>query len=220
MTQLIIYPDANPETSTIDGVVLRNPPGADENLTTIRSAAGTAADDTATTIEVSIGTDVSAGNYASLTRSIMLFDTSSIPESAIITSAVLSLYGDVKTNGLGDPILHIVASSPASNTSLAASDFNISSWGSTSFGNIAYADFNISAYNDITLNDSGILSITKAGITKLGGRLFWDLNDSTSGLTWKIGDNAIIRWQSSENTNKPKLTIEYTLPGGSTAYFM
>jgi hypothetical protein len=210
MATLTVYPDANPETTTVDGYALRG--GVNETFTTIRGGAGTQAGDSDTSVIVPGLTATSTTNqYSTLRRAFILFDTSSLTSAAIISGAVLSVYGGgLKTTGLGTPDLHVGSSTPASNTALVSADY--SQRGTTSFGSISNASFSTSAYNDITLNASGIAAINKTGVSKFSLQLSWDINNSFTGSWASSAESEFSIVMSDTGSNKPKLVITYTLP--------
>jgi len=149
--------------------------------------------------------------FAQLFHSYLLFDTSSLGSSVVISSSVFSGYYIYKLNDLGSPDLHLAASNPASNTGLVVADFpNVSR---TSFGSITYANFTASQYNNITLNASGISNISKTGISKFSLQLSWDLNNSFGG-TWIASSWATMNINSAETagtSQDPKLVVTYTV---------
>ncbi|MDI6815280.1 MAG: hypothetical protein QMC90_04290, partial [Dehalococcoidales bacterium] len=86
------YPDADPETSSVDGVVAdtnNDLPWAD----LIAEPGSSAGPSTAGYVAFLIGSSSSANKWKNLYRTIFLFDTSSLPDNATITAATLSLYG-------------------------------------------------------------------------------------------------------------------------------
>lgn len=209
MATLTVYPDPDPETTTIDGDARRS--SVNETFSTIRGGAGTAMNDTAASHFVTLAATSTSNQYSELRRFIALFNTASLTASANISSAVLSLFGTGKTNGLGDPDLHIASSTPASNTTLATGDY--SNVGSTSFGNVTYAGFSTVAYNDITLDSNGIANISKTGVSKFSALLSWDINNSFTGA-WSSLAQSYLSFNSADQgatTNDPKLVVTYTL---------
>jgi hypothetical protein len=207
---LTAYPDANPETATVDGYAWRS--GVDETFATIVSAAGTQALDTDPDLYAVVWASTTTDQFKEIDRMIFLFDTSAIG-GGNISDAILSLWGLSKTGALGAPPLHACASSPAGNTSVGASDF--ATMGSTSFGNIAWASLvsTDTAYSDITINASGLAAINKTGVTKLGARIEWDINASFTG-TWGSTLANVLQVASAENASgtakAPKLTVTFT----------
>lgn len=203
-TELVVYPDAHPESTTVDGYARRV--GVDETFATIRAGSGNGNLDTGTnTYAAFLVATATANQYSQLLRGIFLFDTSSIPSGATIISATLSLYGTSKSNGLGSPALDVVSSNPASNT--ATANGNFTTLGTTVYGSVSYASYSTSGYNDISLD---VACITKAGITKLGTRLSWDTANSFGGSWSNSANTSFLCYFADNGSNKPKLTVVYT----------
>lgn len=151
-----------------------------------------------------------SGHY--LGRNMFLFDTSAISTDDTISSATLSLYGG--TFAYGNPsstTYEIIASSPASNTSVTTSDFGNYSF--TSFASKTFEGMSRSSYNDFTLDSNGVANVTKGGISKFGTCTGLDLNITTmtSGH-----DNIMAVYEASYTgtTRDPKLVVEHTGGGG------
>lgn len=172
------------------------------------SASGTATD---ALVGVRAGNNPSGSFYC--TRAFFPIDTSSIPDTATVTTAVLKLYRDdtiaAFANG-GTTTLHIVTQTQASNTALATSDFSAVSF--VSKGSLAMASTSNNTYNTITITDLSIISLT--GHTKLAVINSLDLNNSAPGANT---DN-LIYFQSRTGTNKPTLTVTYTT--GTASFLM
>lgn len=213
MASITFYP-------TVDRMVNR---GGIGNLTwaNIRDGAGNTlwADETDDYVWLYSGDN--AGQYVSLNRVIQIFDTSSIPDDAYISSAVLSLYGGTKANLIGTPALHVAGAVTASNTAIAASDYQ--NVGRTSYGSISYASYTASAYNAITLNASGIAAISKTGYTKLSLQLHWDLLNTTTGISHSALNSSGFPFKdtiTSGTSQDPKLVITYIIPSSVTTSTM
>ncbi len=203
------YPDADPETTSVDGVVERS--GVNETWAVIRVGAGTGADDVGTNgLVFYFYATTTTNQWQSLRRSIFLFDTSGLPDNAIISAATLSLYGYAKADYIpSTPSTNIYSSNPASNTALAGGDYN--SLGSTAFStDITYAGWSISAYNNFTLNSSGIAAISKVGVSKFGGRNS-QYDVAGSAPPWTSGGNSWVKCYFAEQGAgyQPKLVVTY-----------
>jgi hypothetical protein len=204
------YPDAHAETSSVDGWVRRYAPNS--TWSAIRDGSGEAADDSEAYLKLEIYAGTSSGYWSCLWRTAILFDTSSLPDGAVISAATLSVYGGIKNDAPGwAPTTNVYSSNPASNTQLAASDYN--TFGATAFCDsaIAYASFNTGGYNDFALNAAGITAISKTGVTKLGLR-FASYDVANAAPTWvNSGDSYVFPWSADKGTGyKPKLVVTYT----------
>lgn len=214
---LTVYPSAGTSGTTCDGTVTRIPPAV-EYLSEIRIGDGTSYD----TIHeygdivriVAAEFSVQTNKYQMLRRYIFTLDTSSLTAFAQISSAVFSIYGysGSTTNGLGSTSMDICSSTPNSNNNIQSSDF--SQFGVTSFGNIDYDSYSTSGYNNITLNSSGISNISKTGVSKFGAKLGWDINNSSSGLSWGASKETKFGGFFADylgTSQDPKLVVTYTL---------
>lgn len=220
MSETTFYPDAHPESTSVDGLIQRD--FVDESLATIRAGAGTSVFDALTAGSgVNIHASTTSNQYQVMARSIFLFDTSALPDGDDISGAVFSLTSIAKTDDLNggassNSVSVLVASTPASNTSLATSDY--SQLGSTDFGRSVILDNIVSdgsTYNDITINSTGRATISKTGITKFGLRFGWDFDNTTTGLTWSSGDRTRVGWYYADEagtSRDPKLVVTHAAP--------
>lgn len=210
---LTVYPDPNPETTSVDGVVRRQ--GVDESFASIRGGSGNSVDDTSAGLEfVRLACSATSNQFSALYRSILLFDTASLTAGAVISSAVLSLYGTFKNDPASwSPSIDIYSSAPASNTALANADYG--TLGTTSYTSapISYASW-ASSYNDFTLNATGIAAIAKTGVSKFGAReSTYDAGNTAP--TWSSGATMTMEGYFADQTgssNDPKLVVTYTVP--------
>jgi hypothetical protein len=148
-----------------------------------------------------------------LGRCYFLFDTSAIDSGDTISSATLSLYGNsFSYSNASTSTYHIVASSPASNNTLATTDFDNISF--TSFASIDYASMSQSSYNDFSLDSNGIANVTKAGISKFGSVNSLDLN-VTSMTSGHDNIMSVAEADASGTSTDPKLVVIHTA-GGAT----
>ncbi len=211
------YPDANPETSSVDGHAGRVV--TNEAWATLKAGAGTHSNDSGAYLYSNrIVTSSTTNEFSQAWRSIALFDTSGLPDSASITDAILSLYGEYKQDGLNcTPDINIYSSNPASNTAVAAADFT--SLGTTEFSTtINYADWNTAGYNDFALNASGIAAISKTGVSKFCARCAkYDVGALTPN--WVASQTSQTRACSAEQGAgyKPKLVVTYTTGEAKTS---
>ncbi len=186
--------------------------GVDQPFSTIRAGSGSLAGASTTFAEINLVASSTTNKFKALTRVIICFDTSSIPDAAVITSAVLSVQGVSKVNFLGSAVLHVAGATPNTTNNVIASDY--SQVQNTSFGNVSYSSFERSGNNPINLNSTGINNIDKSGVTKFSLRTSWDLNNSFTG-TWHAGDlTGFTIWMSDAgSSDSPSLFVEWVLYG-------
>jgi hypothetical protein len=200
MSQLICYPDAHPEGTTVDSHLTNDNADWATNRGAAASSYAPAPSNATIYIEAYTGYTIA--------RSILLFDTNTVPADATVDSATLELYKNATAVSNGDTsACCLVASTPASNTDIVAGDFD--QLGTTRLGtDVLYSAIGTGAYFTLNLNAAGLAAITKAGITKLGIRDKRDLDNSAP-----TGVNSIAM-DSADGTNKPRLTINYTPASG------
>lgn len=195
--------------SPADGFVAYYP--AQTSLSTIRNAAvGSDANVTNSTTSAYLRSGTTTNNFSELMRGVLSFNTSSIPDDAIITSAIFNFYVNLKFNALGNDNIHLSGVSPASSSGLVVADYG--AFSNTSFGSVAMSSLTQGSPGAISLNSSGLSAINLTGITSFGFRLGWDLNNSFTG-TWVSNDSTNISIDSSENATpalRPYLEVTYT----------
>lgn len=215
-TTTTVYPDADPETTTVDGFVGRS--GINETWGTIRAGAGVDANDTSadsvsmTYIEATTTTD----QFGNLRRGIILFDASAIADTDVISAATLSIMSGTtnKSDTFSTPAapdLNIYASTPNSNTSLVAGDYGQT--GTTAFATAkAYADWAAAgSYNDFALNAQGLAAVSKTGVSKFSAK---NANYDVANVapTWSSLGSASIRGKmadTADTTSDPKLVVTH-----------
>jgi hypothetical protein len=217
-TTSTFFPDADPESTSIDGMAYRIT--GSESWATIRAGAGTHTADTQTAEAPVFLEPASTGDsYTILRRGIFLFDTSSIPDTDTVTSATLSFASSGKNNNASfsstsslDP--HVVASTPASSNSIAASDYG--QIGATSFGSVTYDSIvtDSSTYNDISLDANGRAAVSTTGVTKYGVRAGADFSDTSPAHPgWVSSGNSRVNFVMADNTGTsadPKLVVVHS----------
>lgn len=212
MAILTVYPDPDPETTSVDGFAGRN--GVDETWATIIAGAGNNSDASgAAASVVNISASATANQWAANNRGILLFDTSALTAAANISAAVLSLYGNAKLDMLAiTPDIDIYTSTPASNTAIANADYSQTGAVSQTGSPITYAAFTTAAYNDFTFNATGIGNINKTGVSKFAARnANYDVSGTvptyTANLTSRLN---VIMADTAGTSTDPKLVITYT----------
>ncbi len=209
-----VYPDAHTETDTVDGDLADNNTGPDAVWGTFRAAGGLrccGASDSGATAISGHSTGGTTDLWNQWHRYIALFDASGIADTDQITSATLDIVLTASNDDFTDSV-SMVTSTPASNTSLTATDY--AQLGTTKqAGDIAIASFTVdsSTYNSFTLNSTGLGNISKTGITKFGLRSTQDNDDAEP--TWSADDNSTITFATADEVlsgdKRPRLVITH-----------
>ena len=202
-----------------DGEIYRATTGSGESLSSIRNGAGTSADPTNPylTLGICSSNNNIANSYTILQRNMFLFNTSGLPDNAIINDVTLSVWSSTSSaeNQLGSTSYGITGINPISPGIVSQNDYQ-------NFTNTRYSDTEIPqtnianyGYNNWAFNPDGIAAISKTGWTNVVVRTKWDIDNDTTGLTWLPYQNATqITLYAAENHvgKEPTLTILYTLP--------
>lgn len=209
---LTVNPDAHPETTSVDGLIKNDGSGGASFATVRGASAGTTASDTGA--EDYQQSDFFFGGEYGIYRGFYLFDTSTLTANATISAAVLSLFRNTATNLINDDsaAVHIVTSSPATNTALVIGDFD--QVGSASLASVNLASYAAAeAYQDFNLSD--LTTVSKTGVSKYACRGSRDLTNSAPTGVNQVG----CYYADESGTSKdPKLVVTYTLAveaGGS-----
>lgn len=210
---LTVYPDPNPETTTVDGYVGRS--GVDEAWGTIRAGAGNGANHTGDGLRVEIQASATANQWDTLRRSLTLFDTSALTSGATVSDAVLSLWGsEIFDSFSGTSTVDIYTSTPAANTSLAGSDYGQTGTTSQTGSALALSGLSTTAYNAFTFDATGRGNIAKTGVSKFALK---NANFDVANVapTWSSGTlvvRANFRDADTVGTaNDSKLVVTYEL---------
>lgn len=211
------YPDPHEESASVDGVVAQNygVPASDVAWAVIIAAAGNWSRDNLAQDSVNaIVAGTTNNEFYDLERGIFLFDSSGLPDTAVISAATLSLYGQSKVDNLSaTPNVNIYSADPAGNTSLTGTDY--ATLGATAFCDtpITYGDWTNADYNDFVLNASGLAVINVSGITKFGTRSAnYDVAEVAPNWVSLVG-SYMYAYRAEKGTGyKPKLVVTYTLP--------
>ena len=217
LTTSTFYPDPNAETTSVDGGTATL-----DSLTTWATVhadtTGQYPNDSGAEIQdaghgvIGIQTYGSTNDF-NICRGFILFDTSAIADTDTIDSGTLSIYYSAKFETLAsgaDAYIGYVSSNPASNTAIAATD--IDTLGTTEYcsGN-DITGISTAAYTDNALNATGISAVSKTGVTKIGMRVGYDLNNNNPG--WSGSKNVGCRAYSADTSgtsSDPKLVIVHT----------
>lgn len=221
-TSTDFFPNADAETTSVDGKATHTAGGLGSGVAwaTLRAGTGTSSSDAvADELAARWVADNVSNQWRIQDRGFFLFDTSALTSGATISAATLSLYVHILTAPTDATAskreLRVVSSNPASNTGLTGTDY--ATIGSTEFGHITYGSVSIDAYNDVSLNASGLSNISKTGISKFGTLSGADMDNSAP--TWALFD--VLAYQikfaeASGTSTDPKLTVTYTTLTTST----
>jgi hypothetical protein len=225
------WPGSTGTNNPTDGYLIRD---ADNSTWAgVRDGAGTYKDDSGIGMSVLVLSGTNNSTWRAIGRSIFCFDTSGLTSSAVISSAVLSLYGTNKSDSFtypATPNINIYASTPASTSSLVTGDFT--QVGSTALCDtpITYAGFTTTGYNNFTLNAAGRSNISLTGISKFGARnANYDVANSApyhpaagqqvASLSFYTSKSDFTGIGGTPTSGDPKLVVTYTLPDLETASF-
>ena len=212
MAELVVNPDAHPETSSVDGRAQRYVKNV--SWSNIHDGAGTLAQSDRTTEPVELATWDTTDEWLSINRLFLLFDTSSIPLGTEIKSALVSIHATAAADPLGISTtfkVGIVSSDPNNDTDIIVADYQ--SIGNTLLSNTyTHEDCLIGAVKVFTLNTSGRSQIVRGGITKLGIREFtYDVADLAP--PWTATSVTAISFRMADHLSGPypELTVTYDI---------
>ena len=206
------FPDPNTETTSVDGQAGYDGTGA-ESWATVRGAAdGTTAQDSSAS---GVMCGAAQGDGFEIYRGLLLFDTSSLADTASISAATITLTVTAKTNDLndGDDTINFFASTPASNTAITTADYDqVNSTAQATA--IDIGDISIVVADVWTMNATGISNISKTGVSKFGCREGHDIANAEmgGGQTNRIIANFA---ETALTTTDPTLTVTFTVPSAS-----
>lgn len=210
------YPDADPETTSVDGSVTEFQTNG-VTWATIRAAAGTDQNDSCAEPYSPHIQHGSAGGdkWRYLRRFILVFPPASIPDDATFTGATLSLYAYGKNDDKGiAPATNIYSSASASTTELVPGDFN-------SLGSVAYCDSPVPyadwpsttpGYQDWVLNAIGVAALSKTDVGRFGARFAtYDVDGTIPDYSDGVTENCYVLSYAAEQGSgyKPKLVVTY-----------
>ena len=220
------FPDPHTESTSVDGQVKRT--GSSESYSALIGGNGTGFDDDDATGNngLLLSASETTDEWDEYWKVILLFDSSGIGSGQSVSAAVLStttvreIDGGIHS-GAG---WNCVASAPASNTGLAAGDYQ--TMGTTRFSDtdltFATNTADSSTYNDFILNSTGRAAVAMEGISKFGwaSARHLDYAASSTEPNWITGQNWIvgILWSETGGTSKdPKLYVTYGVASDTQA---
>jgi len=205
--------DSGVGTTSCDGYALIS---GNASWSAIRNGSGTSASATGTSSNLGIQASNVSNKFNAIARLFFIFDTSSIPVDATVTSATLYITPTSRTTTIGGSSFAVSNTTTGSNTNISSSDYALV--GDTVLSNsINTSSLVINSLNPFTLNSTGLTNITKGGITKLAVREnSYDIPDIAP--TWVSSGRALITVAMIEYGSAPRrpyLTVTYTEAGGN-----
>jgi hypothetical protein len=222
------YPDADTETTSVDGPVRQTYAWySGVSWATIRGAAGSYANDTASENRFcGLVSDSNTNMYIEMNRSIFLFDTSALTSAASISAATFSVVVTYQTGAGGNVFaVNVYSSSPASNTALNVDGSDFDSFGTTPFSTeIVYSSLvsDSSTYNDFDIDTAGRNAISNTGVTKYGIRES-ACDASNIEPTWGSNWDSMCQGYFADNAGTaadPKLVVTYTASDPETVPYV
>ncbi len=213
-TTSTFYPDAgDPGLTSVDGYVQRVSDCS--TWSNVRDGGGTAAYAAGTSFSVGLNAAYCSGTWYIMSRAITLFNTSAIGSTSTITSATYSLWNLTKRDELTPSgAMSVVTTNPASNTTLAASDY-LQTGDILQAPIITLANITTNAYNDFALNSTGLSNISKTGVTKFGMRLDADRTNTEPTYCNCNSDASFSSADTIGTTQDPKLVVVHSAPTSS-----
>lgn len=204
------YPNPDVETTSVDGYVVAD----GGSWASVRGAAtGSTVNSSSPNFTISVySIDTGPPYYiiaSSVTRAFFLFDTSTLPDLAIISDATLSLYATSKSinDNDGDDTANIVTSTPATNTNLVLADYNQTGTVLQAPAKDISSNVTLSTYNAFVFNSTGIGNVSLTGVSKFALREGHDLINS---VPLASNDAAFSSAEASGTSQDPKLEVTYT----------
>jgi len=212
-TDATFYPDASPETSSVDGYTGNS--NVYGSWSGLMAASATLVLDDVTTLVQTIR-DGGADVYRDFNRPITLFDTSSIGADQTVTAATQELTVSSANAGTSwDGInLNVYGISPASNTAIVTADhLTISRTPALSAGDAwgALRTTGSGAVASFVFNASGLAAIDTTGISKFAIAWEYEESDTTPAIDMSSTTGPI--WHSAEaagTANDPKLIVTHS----------
>ena len=209
--------------TSADGEVFRS--GTNLTWADIHDGAGTVTGTTENASEVFTQTGSTTDRYNSIVRKIWSFDTSAIPDTDVISSALIQVYKRTSDNqyvSTSNFATNIYDATPASPTAIANADYG--QLGTTPFSsNITLATWNALSVSDLVqngtdngyiLNASGIANINKTGYSSFGSReVTYDA--ANSAVPWEASKYVVFSsWGTAHagTDQDPKLVVVHAAP--------
>lgn len=146
--------------------------------------------------------------WGSNVRGIISFDTSSLPDDAVVSSSTLYITGKNKTDGLSiTPSIVLVEFSGNADT---PSNSDYTSFGSTDFSSvITYANFSQESLMGFTLNTNGKSFISNNGQTNFGC-INYNYDFLEVAPDYSSASSYLIAYNKASSSTSPFLVVEWS----------
>lgn len=145
-----------------------------------------------------------SGSTYYLDRAAVFFDTSSLPDAAVLTAGTLSLYGRVDDSDTNFDITVTNGQPTYPRNPMVVGDYNKTHYAGSG-GTLTTVGFSITGYNNLALDATGLSWISLTGTSKLVLRSSRDIAG-----TAPTGEENVTVWSYEKGTGyQPTLTLTY-----------
>lgn len=217
-----LFPDPDPESTTVDGQVFVNDLGS-VAYNTLRDDTGSGFDSTAAELlNPSLSATTTTDQYNNMSRYVVLTDSAGIDDGDQIDSATFEFVATlIGADDMGGDSLSFVLldAALASNTALAAGDFDAvvpsGSAATKQATDITLQSVNTdgATYNVLTFNATGEGNISKTGVESWG--MILETDASRTAPTWASDGRANVTIDTAEQTGTttdPKVVVVHSVP--------
>jgi hypothetical protein len=152
--------------------------------------------------------------WTRIRRGVFVFDTSSIPDTDVISAVTFKLGGHSKQDGATAvaPDINVYGGTASgAEDAIAAGDYELC--GSTAYCDtaITYANWDVSGVNSFAFNAAGIAAISKTGYTRICVRnANYDVADNAP--TWTSVTDKFLASDMDDGSPRPELEIVHAAP--------
>ncbi len=160
-------------------------------------------------IQIGVSNNYDSSGVWRAWRGFHVFDTSGLPDDALITAAYMKVYVDEvgETTPVRNKMYVVGGNASYPSEPIAAGDFDIAHYTLSPYaGSSDFIDsLTVDAWNTITLSSTGIADISKTGNTRFVTMLTYDVLDNEP----PDGDRAYVDYASADSASDPYLEIWY-----------
>ena len=220
MTVSTFYPDADPETTSVDGFIghtSAQPAGA--SWASKRDAVdGSTATPSGATMDCRIASaDDTGSGWELFERIFTLFDTATgLPDTDTISEVTLEVVCESKANTIsGAPqSVTVITTTPASNTNLVIGDYDqVGTVHQSGDLTIASITADSATFNVFTFNATGRDNVSKTGVSKFGIRIVSEADNAEPAHTGQGGVEGRVTLSTAEEIlvgdKRPKLVVPH-----------